>query len=149
MSTIDQVIIGLDRKKTIVLHHSLTKDSGTVSWSAIRKYHTETNGWLDIGYHYGIERIDGHVEILQGRLPWRDAAAVKEGGLNRTGIHICLVGNFDVAPPDGKMWEAALHLVRTLCVAHDISVVNVKGHRDYASYKSRERSLIYRSSVKS
>lgn len=33
-----------------LIHHSGTRDSGTVSWSAIRSFHLYDRGWADIGY---------------------------------------------------------------------------------------------------
>jgi len=48
----------------IINHHSLTKDSGSVSWGAIRKWHMGLIGgednyytnhpMIDIGYHFGL-----------------------------------------------------------------------------------------------
>ena len=90
-------------KSHLVVHHSLTADSGTVSWQAIRRYHTETNGWRAIGYHLGVEQIGDRYEMLAGRPLTFSAAAAKEQRMNHIGIHVCFVGNFDERPPDDAM----------------------------------------------
>lgn len=115
--------------KYIILHHSLTKDSGTVSAGAIRRYHTETLGWADVGYHFLLEDIAGRVEILVGRL-WDEQGAHCKAR-NRDSLGICLVGNFDLAPPPPEMWATGVRLVRALCVGLRIDPANIHGHRDY------------------
>lgn len=123
----------------IILHHSLTKDSETVSWNAIRKYHRSL-GWSDIGYHYGIERVNDSYEIMLGRFESRMGAHTK--GHNKHSIGICLVGNFDLEEPDFDMWCLAIDLVKDIMKRHNfggnlsIPVESVLGHRELASYKS-------------
>lgn len=117
-------------KTHIVLHHSLTEDGKTVSWSAIRQYHVKTNGWRDIGYHFGIEDINGTLEILFGRLPNEDGAHCQDAGMNRKGIGICLVGNFDAQVPTTELWSKARGLVLYLMDAYKIPAENVIGHRE-------------------
>ena len=119
----------------IILHHSLTKDSDTVSWGAIRDYHLGL-GWDDIGYHFGIEEVGDYVETFLGRLPDESGAHCKEAGMNHKSIGICLVGNFDFAPPGEKIWEKAVELVSWLCEIYKIDPINVRAHRSYASYKT-------------
>ncbi len=124
----------------VMLHHSLTTDGPTVSWGAIRYYHTVIKGWRDVGYHYGIELISsGHhqyYEILQGRMPDQVGAHCYQGGMNRKSIGVCLVGNFDEDPvPQGQM-DRTIELVSWLLGEFHIPVENILGHRDFASYKS-------------
>jgi N-acetylmuramoyl-L-alanine amidase len=123
-------------KTHIFIHHSLTKDSGTVSWDAIKNYHINVNKWRDIGYHFGIEKIGDTLHILTGRMITEDAAAVKERGANRYGIHICVVGNFDLAPPDKNTLLILSRLVGSYMELLNIPKGNVLGHKDYAPYKS-------------
>ena len=119
----------------ITLHHSLTKDSGTASWDAIRKYHKEL-GWLDIGYHFGIELIGSSYEVLLGRMPFETGAHCKEHGMNHTSLGICFVGNFDIEKPSDAMWKKGLSLCSSLCRIFNISIENIHGHSYYAGYKS-------------
>ncbi len=81
----------------VCVHHSLTKDSKTSSWEAIRKYHIETNGWQEIGYHFGIEDVNGSVKLRIGRPT--DQAGAHALGLNSTHLGICIIGNYDIIAP--------------------------------------------------
>jgi len=119
----------------IIIHNSDTKDSGTVSWGAIRKYHKGL-GWNDIGYHFGIEDINGHPEILMGRLPNIYGAHCRQQGMNRKSIGICVVGCFDTKQPSDVIWDTLVSLTKWLVYIYDINVTNVCGHRKYATHKT-------------
>ena len=117
--------------KYVIIHHSLTKDSGTVSWDAIRKYHTKTLGWNAIGYHWGIELVNKHYEIIAGRISDRVGAHVI--GMNSKSIGICFIGNYDIDKVPKDMWAAGLRLVNWLQRIYNISNLNVKGHKEFAN----------------
>ena len=140
--------------KRIILHHSLTADSKTVSWGAIRRYHTSytLNGsilskkeadryiesglyirkpWRDIGYHFGIELIGNSYEILVGRMPNIQGAHCR--GNNKDSIGICFVGNYDITLPSDKMITKGIQLVVWLCKTYNISSENIFGHCDFSS----------------
>jgi hypothetical protein len=120
----------MNKPEWIVLHHSLSPDGATRDWDGIRKYHMETNGWNDIGYHAGVERINGVLTTQKGRDDTTVGAHCKEMGMNSKSIGICVVGNFDIAPPDAEI----LKYLKGLCVAYmvnyNIPVSRVIGHRD-------------------
>jgi N-acetylmuramoyl-L-alanine amidase len=129
-----------------MIHHSLTQDGKTVSWQAIRWWHMGLSGSKDpkspnynpytarpdrdIGYHFGIELINDHYEILVGReLDEEGAHCV---GMNARALGICFIGNFDLAEPPIEQWMVGVRFVRSLCRILMIPVVNVVGHRDFA-----------------
>lgn len=114
----------------IVIHHSATKDSGTVSWGAIRRYHTQTNGWRDIGYHWGVELVNDYYEILVGRTMDEPGAHCKEANMNSLGIGICCVGDYDEDDPLPEMYDRVARLCRFLMAKYKIPIQSVIGHRD-------------------
>jgi len=114
----------------IILHHSLTTDRETVSWDAIRRYHTVDRGWKDIGYHFGIELVNDTYEILIGRmLPEAGAHTLNQ---NQTSIGICFVGNFDETPPSLPQLQTGVKLVKALMEQFRLTPFDVYGHRDFA-----------------
>lgn len=121
----------------IILHHSATKDSKTVSWNAIRRYHVNECKWTNIGYHWGIEFVEdtgsplGSYEILMGRFPNETGAHTQ--GINSTALGICFVGNFDEAPVPEGQWEQGVRLVHWICGHFGILIREIWGHRDYAN----------------
>ena len=113
----------------IIMHHSATKDSSSLSWAAIRKAHME-KGWDGIGYHYGIELVGDGYEILIGRDLDKSGAHCR--GMNSKSFGICLVGNFDIDKVPQEQWTIALALAMSLCSLFEIPIENVHGHREYS-----------------
>ena len=124
----------MNNPKKIILHHSLTKDSKTVSWVAIKKYHTEYLSWDDIGYHYGIELTHSFYRVYEGRDYRKQGAHVY--GHNKDSLGVCVVGNFDLEKPSQFVWDFTLNLIRKLMFMHDIEKKDIYGHRDFSSRKT-------------
>ena len=113
-----------------IIHHSLTEDSKTVSWGAIRRYHMETQGWNEIGYQIGIELIGDYYEVLMGR-PLTSVGA-HTVGMNSRSIGICFIGNYDLAPPPDAMMDTAVWIITPLIDELDIPCANIHPHSKYA-----------------
>lgn len=117
------------RPTMIILHHSLTKDSGTVSAQAIRRYHKETLGWRDVGYHFLLELVGNEVEVFTGR-PLDEAGAHTKGYNNSIGI--CCVGNYDVDDLPDAMFAKLVPLLRGLLRTLNIPLTNLRRHSEFA-----------------
>lgn len=96
-----------------------------MTWESIANYHVNTNGWIGIGYHTGVD-ADGNLSLL-GDLDSQRAHVAKR---NHELVSICLLGNFTDAPPpmlqqhglhDGIAWLKGIY--------GDIPVL---GHREAA-----------------
>ena len=74
----------------IVIHCAATPHDMDIGAAEIREWHTEGNGWRDIGYHFVIRR-NGNIEL--GRDINDSGAHVK--GYNSRSVGVCLVGGVD------------------------------------------------------
>lgn len=95
----------------IVIHHSSTRDTNTLSYDAIKKFHTGHNGWDDIGYHFVLEKYEGDIIVCTGRgLQYRGAHTV--GGNSMIGV--ALVGDFDLREPSPEILTRLVGLLNGL-----------------------------------
>lgn len=126
------------RPTYLTIHHSKTKDGKTVSWGAIRKYHTINPKlmWSDIGYHFGVELIYDHFEVLLGRMPYMQGAHCRAGGMNRRALGLCVIGDFDRVEPPEMQFDLAAGVCSWICHMLNIPVENVKGHREHDPRKT-------------
>jgi len=122
------------RWRYIVVHHSA---SASGSARSINDYHTNVRGWSNgLGYHFvignGTATPDGFIEVGPRWAKQLHGAHAKSPGdrMNRTGIGICLVGNFEETHPTDAQMQALVELVRRLQRRYNIPSRNVIGHRD-------------------
>lgn len=120
--------------KGIIIHCSATKPSMDIGVDEIKDWHTNGNGWSDIGYHYVITR-DGSLE--HGRDIKIDGAHCK--GHNKNTIGICMVGgvNDKGTPTDNftpNQWYALDELVTNLVFRNYVDVdCYIKGHNEFSN----------------
>jgi hypothetical protein len=121
----------------IILHHSGEPRGGLTS---IDRYHRDVNGWDECGYHFvignGTESGDGEIEVGGRWLKQKHGAHTRVESnpgsnlYNEQGIGICLVGNFDDAPPTAKQVEACRRLVAYLQDRCRVPTQGVTTHGD-------------------
>lgn len=135
--------------KRITIHH--TASSSNQGPFEIQKFHQDTNGWCDVGYHFLIDRsgliFQGRpftTELgpgaFQSKSGWPDAIGLIQGahvlGENEGNIGIALIGCFDQGSWCSKsvgeitsfskgtpQYESLIELIRFLS---DIFAINVK-----------------------
>lgn len=120
----------MDKPEYIIIHHSATKeDTFANDWESIRKYH-KSQGWRDIGYHYGIEYVNGKIVTQKGREESETGAHCQADRMNHKSIGICLVGNYEVQKPTEEQMQALENLCRDIMKRYNIPASKVLGHRE-------------------
>ncbi|MBW2052936.1 MAG: N-acetylmuramoyl-L-alanine amidase [Deltaproteobacteria bacterium] len=119
----------MNKPEYIVIHHSAGYDHPVIeNWEGIRSYHKDVRGWRDIGYHYGIERVDQRPIIKYGRLSFENGAHAP--GSNSKSLGVCVVGNFSDRPPENETLLVLMDLIWSLTLAFHIPANRVFGHRE-------------------
>ncbi|WP_448218414.1 N-acetylmuramoyl-L-alanine amidase [Endozoicomonas sp. 2B-B] len=124
------------RKETnyIVVHCSDTRANQHVTFDDIKRWHTMERAFLDIGYHWVIER-DGSVK--QGR-PIEDwGAHVKYH--NHESVGICLVGGLNEHnEPEDNFTPEQKRVLKLLVAGHQSIYSNavVHGHHHFSKVKT-------------
>jgi N-acetylmuramoyl-L-alanine amidase len=118
----------MNRPEYIILHHSASPDHETLKdFDAIRRYHIDHNGWRDIGYHFVIEDVDGAAQVFSGRPVDQNGAHCP--GMNQKSIGICMVGNYDIAPPPAHLVDGLITVLTELMSEYKIPVEKILPHR--------------------
>ena len=112
----------------IVIHHSATRDTDSISFNAIRKYHVDTLDCDDIGYHDLIEETASGIMIFTGRgVQYVGAHAYGRNDMLGT----CVVGNYDVQTPSNAHVEVLVRsLVAKLAMYPHLGIDNIHYHNE-------------------
>jgi len=114
----------------IVIHHSATFKGNA---DIFDKQHRKRGFWNGLGYHFVIgngssRRRDGQLEIGHRWVKQMDGAHCNAMNMNKVGIGICLVGNFDEQIPSSSQLSALSTLVSQLQRQFNIASENIIKH---------------------
>ncbi len=98
-----------------VVHHAAGSNSATDYTKVVRDiylYHTQVNGWSDVGYNYLVAQ---NGDIYDGRDPdGGDQDNVRGAhfcGSNSGTMGICLLGNYETATPTNATWASLQNII--------------------------------------
>jgi LysM repeat protein len=119
------------RWKYIVIHHS-GMDAGTVS--GMDRYHREVRHMENgLAYHFVIGNGNGMdpgmIAVCRRWTEQLDGGHLASEEQNKVALGICLVGNFDEAPPSAKQMESLRLLVEALLTRCKLPVKAVRTHQ--------------------
>ena len=119
----------------IIIHHSGTESGSleSIHNQHLQRRDAEGNRWLGIGYHFLIGNGQGMPDgTVQATFRWKEQIHGAHSGdaiFNARGIGICVIGNFENAPPSKAQLKSLKALVKALAVRHRITPENFMGHR--------------------
>ncbi len=114
----------------IIVHHTATDEGNATT---IQRAHLQRGFWNGLGYDFVIDngtmgKGDGVIEMSPRWLRQADGAHCKAEGMNRRGIGIALVGNFDSEKPSRYQLDSLAYLVYILRHYYNIAPSHVLGH---------------------
>jgi hypothetical protein len=136
--------------KYLVLHHSATEGGSVESVDAGHRQRKDQfgNPWLGIGYHFVIGNGEGMPDgQIEPTFRWKEQLHGAHAGSrqhNRRGVGICLIGNFEEAPPTPRQIAAVGQLCEWLGGRYEIPRERVLRHLDVAATKCPGRLFPYR-----
>lgn len=110
----------------LIVHCSATPNNMEVTVDDINKWHTEDNGWDQIGYHYVIYR-DG--SIHSGRPVAKRGAHCY--GRNNYSIGVCLIGMDKFEPKQFLALQSLYDILKNI-----FPELKPFGHRDFTKNKT-------------
>lgn len=122
--------------KFLVLHHTATETGSVESIDAAHKLRKDGAGnpWRGIGYHFLIGNGHGMKDgEISATFRWKEQADGAHAGnarYNSQGIGICLVGNFEDAPPTPAQLKSLRELMTSLRTQCRIEAAGIVRHTD-------------------
>ncbi|MCK5707409.1 MAG: N-acetylmuramoyl-L-alanine amidase [Candidatus Aureabacteria bacterium] len=130
VNSLQASLIKSTRWRYIVIHHSGTKIGNLKIFDNYHRSRGMKNG---VAYHFVINngtagRGNGQIEVTSRWKRQIHGGHCRQNWVNRTGIGICLVGNFDKTYPKRNQIRSLVSLIKLLRKRYFIPISNIQGH---------------------